>query len=134
MRVRGAERASDLVGDEGAEARRRRAERRHRAQQRAQLAAVDELHHDGVLAAGLDDVEHLRDVGVRQPRGQARLVEERGAQLGVGEPLGQEPLERHRAGKAVGATLHGTPDLGAAAAAEARQKLELAESRASCRV
>ena len=34
--------------------------------------------------------------------------------------------------KAVGAAMHGAPDLGAAAAAEARQKLELAESPHRC--
>ena len=103
-------------------------------QQRPQIAAVDQLHDDGVLAARFDDVEHLRDVRVRQLRRQPRLVEQRRAQLVVGEPLGQEPLERDRAREPVRAAMHGAPDFGASAAAEPRRKLELAEHSTAHRV
>ena len=48
----------------------------HRADDRADVLAVDVLHRDEVRAVDLPDVEDLDDVGVRERRGDARLVEQ----------------------------------------------------------
>ena len=54
------------------------------------------FHHEigNLDARALTHVGDLRDVGVRQPRHQARLVEEHPQQLRIESVLRQQPLDR----------------------------------------
>ena len=62
--------------------------------------AGDVLHDEEELAAGGDDVEGRHHVGVPDPCGEARLVEEHRDELGVRRELCVQPLDRHGAGEA----------------------------------
>jgi len=64
------------------------------AQQLQQVAAVHVLHRQEVLAVVLAEVEHLRQVGMRQPGRQARLVEEHPRECGVLRQVREDSLER----------------------------------------
>src|SRR5205823_15018800 len=58
------------------------------------------LHGDEVAPLVLADVIGLHDVGVRQARRHARLLEEHGQELAVVGEIGTQLLERHELGKA----------------------------------
>jgi hypothetical protein len=73
-----------------------------RPHQRQQVVPVHELHRDEVLALELAEVEHLRDVGVVQSRGEPRLVEEHPREFGIVGELRQDALERHQLVEALG--------------------------------
>jgi len=49
---------------------------RRRLEQRLQIDAVHELHHDEVRVVDVTDVEHLHDVGVLKRQRKPGLVQE----------------------------------------------------------
>ena len=61
----------------------------------AQRLAVEVLHGDPVGVVVLPEVEHLRDVGVVDPRGDPRLVEEHIDELVIFDEVRVDALDRH---------------------------------------
>ena len=89
--VRGVERARDLLEDpdgiDGLEAA-------ARAEQRVQVGARHVAHRDVEVAVLLLGLVHGHDVGMVDPRGEARLALEALAKLGVLRELGGDELDR----------------------------------------
>ena len=71
--------------------------RAHRAHDRAKVFPVDVLHRDEVLALGLADVERRHDVGVRESRRDARLLQQHRDERLVAPELRQDALDDHEA-------------------------------------
>src|SRR5262249_27261017 len=87
-----------------------------------QREPVDELHRDEVvlaLAPELVDVDH---VGVREQRGEARLVHEHRAELFRIGKVRQDPLDRYPALESFRAVQAREEDLGHPPAREAAQE------------
>src|SRR6185437_6776611 len=88
---------------------------------RLQIRAVDVLHDDEVRPVTDADVEDADDVGMREVRGEARLVEEHGDELLFLAELRQDALDRDLLSEALDAGALGDEDLRHAAG---RQALE----------
>ena len=115
-RVRGDERVGDLL-DPAQRGRERR--RAVLAQHVGQRAALDELHHEDVVAVVLDDVEQRDDVGVTDRRRRLRLAQHPRAPLGIVRELGRQHLERD---VAIEPLVARAPDLAHRALAELRDE------------
>jgi hypothetical protein len=65
----------------------------HRANERVQRLAIDQLHHDVQFAAEFADFVDRADIGVVQRGGRAGLVQQKIPCGGVPDDLGAEQLE-----------------------------------------
>ena len=89
----------------------------------AQAHPVDVLHHEVVVAPLEPVLEHVADVRVLEPLGEARLVEEHPDEHGILRALGEEALDRHASS---GAVLLGEEDLTHPSGADALEEAEAA--------
>jgi hypothetical protein len=90
--------------------------------------ALKVLHRDVVLALPLAELEHLADVGVRDPRRDARLVEEHRDEQRIAREVREDPLDAHELLEAAVAVEARQKDLGHAAGRELRDKRVLPEA------
>ena len=88
-----------------------------------------ELHRHEVLALDLAELEHLHDVRVRQPRVDARLVEEHLDVLVVDGELVEQPLDDDELLEARHARDARQPDLRHSARREQREEIVFTEAR-----
>ena len=84
-------------------------------QHRAQVPAVDQLEHQEVAALRDAQVQHLRDVAVREAHRDVGLVDEHVAELGVRVDGAVDPLQDDGLLEALAPQLGGEEDLGHAA-------------------
>ena len=114
--MRGDERVGDALDPAQRDLERRRAVL---AQRLGQRPALDELHHEDVVALVRDDVEQRDDVRVADRRGGARLAQHARAALDIAGGVGRQHLERD---VAIEPLVARAPDLAHRALAELRDE------------
>ena len=110
--VRIGERAADLGRDVQRElARQPHAGGRRPVEDAPEIPAVDQLERQEVTAGADAEIQHLRDVAVRQAHRDVRLVDEHVAELRIGVDGAVDPLQDDRLGEPLAAELGGEEDL-----------------------